>query len=342
MTNNETNDKTPSYHFYKVVNLLKGFLLVIAIIMGINGSHTLTYSIGNLTVQQLFAIGLYIYNKYNSHIIRLPTIYIDASWIIRLSTTNDNCRVGYLLRLACHLVSTGFRVVIVCDGSVRHHSKRSTTKRWADIYSSRIMLHHKHIFLMSLLAKKNASDSIEERANFDNAIKAVSAKISSVETQIKKSKIDVGTACYEKIVEEIKQLNMDPAVLTAVQAEFQADSVLAGAVVKSEADIILSADSDLAALLGDKCISIKNYKFTDRTKTKTLKGMELFSADYSTIHDITTHLGIPTENIIMAKRPVFEGITDMKVRCLIAVGLGCASMVYLALRPKLFTSLLRS
>jgi hypothetical protein len=51
--------------------------------------------------------------------------------------------------------------------------------------------------------------------------------------------------------------------------------------------------------------------------------MEIFSAEYSTVQDICGLLGVPTTSIVLAKRPVFEGINSMKLRCLIAVGIGC-------------------
>jgi hypothetical protein len=74
-------------------------------------------------------------------------------------------------------------------------------------------------------------------------------------------------------------------------------------------------------------VSIKNFKFNDRSKTKTLKGMEVFSANYITIFDICNHLSVPVTDIVLAKRPVFEGISNMKVRCLIAVGIGCDTYI---------------
>jgi hypothetical protein len=97
--------------------------------------------------------------------------------------------------------------------------------------------------------------------------------------------------------------------------------------LKHEADIILSADSDLAALLGEKCVSIKSFKYNDCSKTKTLKGMEVFSANYITIFGICNHLSLPATDIVMAKRPVFEGISNMKLHCLIAIGIGCDTFI---------------
>jgi hypothetical protein len=111
----------------------------------------------------------------------------------------DSCGVGYLIRLCNLLVSTGFCVVIVCDGPTRHHSKRSSTKRLSDSYSNKIKLHRNNTFLMSLLGKKNSTDRLEECARPDDAIRVVGARISTLQSSVKKSNIDVGVACYNKI-----------------------------------------------------------------------------------------------------------------------------------------------
>jgi hypothetical protein len=121
--------------------------------MGVNGAHTLTYGLHGLSVQQIFTIALFIFNKYNTtNINRPPTIYIDASWVIRSCSVEN--KVGYLIRLTSVLVSAGFRIVLVCDGTVRHHSKRSTTKRTAAAYESKVLLNRHNGFMMNLLNKK--------------------------------------------------------------------------------------------------------------------------------------------------------------------------------------------
>jgi hypothetical protein len=97
--------------------------------MGINGAHALTYCIKGITVHQLFSIGLFLYNKNRNATKRPPTIYVDASWVIRQCSV-ESCRVSYMVRLCTLLVQAGFCVVIVCDGAERHHSKRATTKRF--------------------------------------------------------------------------------------------------------------------------------------------------------------------------------------------------------------------
>jgi hypothetical protein len=144
----------------------------------------------------IFSIALYLYRKNNHLYHRKPTIYVDASWILRSCTTED--RVGYLVRLCSYLVSSGFNVVIVCDGSVRHHSKRSTIKRTSELYNSRIILHRNNTFMMNLLNKKKETDSIEELNHLEGAIKLVGTKITTLQNKLKKSNIDVGDETYKK------------------------------------------------------------------------------------------------------------------------------------------------
>jgi hypothetical protein len=140
---------------------------------------------------------------------------------------------------------------------------------------------------------------------------------------VKRSSIDVGDDVYKKILDAINALKLRPGTMYAIQSEFQADSTLAAAINHNNAEIVLFADSDLAALLGDNCIAIKKYTFIDKSRMKSLKDIEIFCSDYSTISMISSLLNLPNESKITPIRPVFEGIKNMNVRCLIAVGLGC-------------------
>jgi hypothetical protein len=157
-----------------------------SVIMGINGAHTLTYSIKCVSVQQLYSIGIYLYNKNHSAIIkRPPTIYIDASWVIR-QCNMEACRVGYLIRMCNLLVTNGFCIVIVCDGAECHYSKRATTKRLAESFKNRIKLNRSNTFLMGLLDKKTRTDSLQESAHIESAIMVVAGKVTTLQAAVKK------------------------------------------------------------------------------------------------------------------------------------------------------------
>jgi hypothetical protein len=171
--------------------------------MGITGAHALTYGLNNVSIELLFSMAAFLFNQKVHQSNRRPTLYVDASWIIRSCTTE--ARVGYLLRLCAQFVKVGFRVVVVCDGSTRHHSKRSTTKRLAEAYKNRIYLHRNNTFLMSLLAQKTSSDSVEERGRLDNAIKIVNQKITTQQNKVRRSEIEVGSNVFQTINDEIKK-----------------------------------------------------------------------------------------------------------------------------------------
>jgi hypothetical protein len=153
--------------------------------------------------------------------------------------------------------------VVVCDGS--------TTKRMAESYSTKIALNTNNLFLMSLIANIELSDIVSERAEIDSAMKIVSSRINILQANLKRSNIVVGEETFNNIKEVILKTNMDHSLLHAVQSEFQADSTLAWAINNHKADILLSCDSDLAALLGHRCVSIKIFTCQGRYINKILK-----------------------------------------------------------------------
>jgi hypothetical protein len=142
------------------------------------------------------------------------------------------------------------------------------------LYTDRILLNRNNSFMMSLIAKKTASDSVTEKDELDSAIKVVAAKNVKLQSKIKRNSVDVGNIGFNAIREEVNKANVSDVLITVIQSEFQADSTLAASNNNNESEMILSADSDLAALLGAKCISIKSFTFWDCFK-KTLKDLDI-------------------------------------------------------------------
>jgi hypothetical protein len=54
-----------------------------------------------------------------------------------------------------------------------------------------------------------------------------------------------------------------------------------------------------------------------------MKDIDIFSADNKTIRAIADYINITLDNIVLANSPVYEGLTSIKTRCLISVGLEC-------------------
>ena len=70
-----------------------------------------------------------------------PVIDINTSWVIRrFSSSPLVMRINYLMSMCVLFISEGCRVVIICDGEKIVHTKRSTTKRTADLH--RELLHY--------------------------------------------------------------------------------------------------------------------------------------------------------------------------------------------------------
>ena len=108
--------------------------------MGIKKGHSLTNILKNLNIGQLVTAATTLLNKKQQSKVTdrvAPVIDIDASWIVRrLSASSEQSRVGYLFRLARTLQNVGFVVYIICDGEVRHPSKRSTILRKSKLYKN--------------------------------------------------------------------------------------------------------------------------------------------------------------------------------------------------------------
>jgi hypothetical protein len=113
------------------------------------------------------------------------------------------------------------------------------------------------------------------------------------------------------------------------QALFQADSVMSYRMQNQLTDIIITSDSDQAALLGPECVSIKDFRFIQGKKA-AIKDIQIFVANEKTLQNISALLHIPftSPKIVKAKYPVFDTVMCPRLRSLIAVSLGCDINLY--------------
>jgi hypothetical protein len=61
---------------------------------------------------------------------------------------------------------------------------------------------------------------------------------------------------------------------------------MAGRMVSGHTEILLTSDSDQLALLGDVCVSIKNWHFKTKDKINTLEGLDIFTGSEITMNAI--------------------------------------------------------
>ena len=133
--------------------------------MGVKCGHSINYCINNLSFNDVVNVA-----RSRNGFSRMPTIDVNASWVVRRMTgLSFYMRVSLLLQLSILFTEQGCCVNIVCDGICRHHTKRSTSKRTIDLNRSKVDYHFLKCRLMSISFERE-EDLItnDERQQFDN------------------------------------------------------------------------------------------------------------------------------------------------------------------------------
>jgi hypothetical protein len=297
--------------------------------MGLKTGHVTSYTIENLTLENL--ITLIVHRKLR----RLdypgrPIVDIDASWVIRRCTRiSYDMRVLTLMRLSLLLIKKGCRVNIVFDGNNRHHSKRSTTKRTIECYVNKIDYHESKFELSHQCEQVKLISDEEEKKKTTNLIDQNKKRLRTLEKKLSDEIIDVGTTLVERVKQQIEFIRSEfgdiiADDITYMIAEYQADSVLAYRTNNRMNDIVISSDSDQGVHTGSECICIKGYNIKDKNNKTNLDNISLFCSTNKTLEYICNVLNLPitSENIKIPKYPIMEYI-NINLRCLFAIGIGC-------------------
>jgi hypothetical protein len=134
--------------------------------MGIKYAHALTYGINNLSIKHLYDIATsqIPVDEQNRLTRQLPSIDLDCSLLIRTRGNNNvKSNTNYLISICSILKQHGFDVMVVFDGDVRHHSKRSTIQRRSKNDQKRLELIMLKSYLMNITQQRRSLDSLEER-----------------------------------------------------------------------------------------------------------------------------------------------------------------------------------
>ena len=301
--------------------------------MGLKNGISYLHCLKNLTFVQLLEVARSRNRSNNNHNPNTtptgPCIDVDCSWVVRKRMCIDvTSSVDYCLSIASSLSKEGIQVMLVCDGVIRHHSKRATVQRKAAVQRKKLDLIISKGELIQLSRQRQSTDSIIRKKEIEADQKKIQAKVQSLEKNIQSSNIDVGDCFYNTLVEEIerlteKHIGTNGGTINACQAKFQADSVMSARMKNNETDLLLTCDSDQAALLGDACICVKNFKF--HAKEKKMYEIDMFFASRVVLDEVVRCLGLPVDSdkIVAAKYPVFESVVCPRLRSLIAVSVGC-------------------
>jgi hypothetical protein len=164
-----------------------------------------------------------------------------------------------------------------------------------------------------------------------------------MERCLQQTTIDVGEKLFTSFKRELQKLTYDNNHIKCCKAMYQADATMAGRMMSGATDLIFTSDSDQAALLGDRCICVKKFKFKGGKKA-TLESFDIFTASETTLNEILLSINLPieSEKIIQPKYPLFNNIGCIRLRGLIAVGIGCDVSLNPITTPKTLLSFLQS
>jgi hypothetical protein len=301
--------------------------------MGIRGAHKLTDHIDRLDSNQFVLIINRVYRQkrddglLGSSPRSCPVVDLDASWIVRKLNCSNAARMGYIVRLSKILLRLGVDVAIICDGPLRHHSKRAKTHR--DAIHKQNQIDYKALSLLQLMTNMKSLEETTEynEKNIIIAKKvAITNKLEKLRKKLNANFFDVGDSFYMNLCNEahiINNTNDITNTIIIIQNKFQADSLLAYRCINNQTDITFANDTDQAALCGAKCLSVKDFSITKNNER--LNNISIFSGCINTIHNIANYINLPNNNDSIAKATfsVFQGVNDIRCRGLIAVGLGC-------------------
>ena len=215
----------------------------------------------------------------------------------------------------------------------RCHTKRATTKRTADLHRQSLNYHSSKCKLSCMMEQMKAlplsSDNIEP---MQKEMEIIKKNIKSLEKKFSSAKINVGNDLFEQIVHEVQKLtslyehSIDISTrLFVLQAEFQADSVIAFRSIRRLNDLVVCNDSDQAVHVGDDCCCLNDYKYTEKRNKRLLENISLFCLCRETILEIAEKINITINSpqLKIPQYPIMNNIRYPYLRALIACGIGC-------------------
>ena len=243
-----------------------------------------------------------------------PIIDVDCSNVCFKVGKTVHGLAAFLLKWA----QAGLHVVPICDGRVRPVAKQATNKRFADREKKRIQ---------ACIIQKQLRD-LRSRLYSDADKQAIMDKIKAKEREYKSAETAASNAIPSDLDDKLsaelshRQAHTKNAsrgfVDKVITAEFQADALLMGRSTNGEALIIQSSDADIPIIAGDECLALKEF---------TLDGkMELVSTCRATLENAMQYLTDDAKErakLRDALHPIFEGVTDRKLRALMTLYLGC-------------------
>ena len=286
--------------------------------MGLSGGSHSLFSLKNLSKADIGYICKGLAAEFASE---RPIIVVDVSNVIRVAAAKTRNKVLTLTSFLAKWADCGVDVVPDCDGDVCPVSKQATNDRRAKQDRSRVKAFVLKQELAHLRCQLRESRlTAEERTQLLNNIKSKERSMKTCESQSQ-------SATLHSLAEELEHEvncqglhNTNDAggkVCSVVKAEFEAGAYMMGRVVDNRSVVVMSEDSDILAVAGDCCVSIKTF---------TGKSYEIVCTSLATIEKVKTYLRQESSNkvqLTLAAAPVFNGVTSRKLRALMCLIVGC-------------------
>mmetsp|Transcript_2837 Transcript_2837/g.5150 ORF Transcript_2837/g.5150 Transcript_2837/m.5150 type:complete len:472 (-) Transcript_2837:1596-3011(-) len=280
--------------------------------MGVNHGAKVLYSARGLYIQDAATI---LRGLARERGMKIPMIDVDCSNVCFKVGKNVQSLASFLMRWA----TPGLRVIPSCDAKVRPISKQATNQRKANRDKNRIKSSVLRKDIREL--RRRCYCDVNSR---DEILTDINVKERACKTAETASNNVIQTDLAEKLEKELEQSvahssNIAGGFVDRVMtAEFQADALMMGRSISGVTLMIVSSDADIPIIAGDDCIAIKEF-----TKDG---GIEVVCTSRSTLCHALSFLSDEDRRHTTfhpAEHPIFEGVSDRKLRALMALILGC-------------------
>ena len=245
--------------------------------MGIHGCHQIVFKASNIVARELDALLNHMISngvlKNRPAALKQKRIDCDVSNIIHtlsykhakiFSSALVKDVAVFLKKLASE---TGFIVNAVLDGNVRPQTKRDAFRRRYNSTMSQINSYYCRQAAMKIAAVPFDDLSAEERKKLELYNKESKQLENASKMQIPVDFEEMLTQALEQIRAFTVDRESGGCVSRQIiKAEFEADYVIAHRFRNGECELIFSTDSDMSALCGPSCLSIRSFGETKKRR----------------------------------------------------------------------------
>ena len=281
-----------------------------------------TYRLSGLTRVDVMLIAKERCKQAENNNSRRSVIDVDCNNIAHLVKNRSSSVEEEVAKHLHQWARYGAVIVPICDGDSRpvskiqsHKNRSNREKNRIKAITSRRKLHevNSRINNDDMSAQERAA-AIAERAELEKAIKRSETLSSNpvpdnfpslLEAELRRISAHDPIGEYGGYVAEVKT------------AEFQADAVIAGRFLVGKCDLIMSTDGDFTGFTNDFCISLISFMGNNITAVSTSEATLRAAVEC-----------LPPESKSKVKwempiHPIFEGVCDIRTRCLLGVIIGC-------------------